>query len=78
MEAVIKIPSIIADNLELFIFASICALFLKGLAVWKAAQLSHRWWFIILFLVNDIGILEVIYLYFVARKYSVEVESENA
>ncbi|OHA93120.1 MAG: hypothetical protein A3H52_02070 [Candidatus Zambryskibacteria bacterium RIFCSPLOWO2_02_FULL_39_26] len=44
----------------------------KGLALWKSARLSHKKWFIILLVVNTVGILEIIYIYFVAKKYSVE------
>ncbi len=43
----------------------------KGLALWKAARLSHKWWFIILLVSNTVGILEIIYIVFVARKYVV-------
>ena len=38
---------------------------LKGLALWHAARRSEKWWFIILLVVNTIGILELIYLFFV-------------
>ena len=44
----------------------------KGMALWKAAQLSHKRWFIILLVTNTIGILDIIYIRFVARKYTVE------
>ena len=48
----------------------------KGMALWKAARLSHKKWFVILLVVNTIAILDIIYIYFVAKKYSVEtVES---
>jgi len=46
----------------------------KGLALWKAARLSHKWWFVILLVANTVGILEIIYIYFIARKYTVEAE----
>jgi len=49
----------------------------KGVALWKAARLSHKKWFIVLFLVNTLGILEIIYIYFIARKYSVETEEKE-
>ena len=51
----------------------------KGIALWKAARVSHKWWFVILIVVNTFGILEIIYFYFVARKYTVleEVEEEE-
>jgi len=34
----------------------------KGLALWKAGNRKEKVWFIILFLVNTLGILEIIYL----------------
>ncbi|MFA5888896.1 MAG: DUF5652 family protein [Candidatus Paceibacterota bacterium] len=48
----------------------------KGWALWKAARLSSKWWFIILLVVNTLGILEIIYIYFVAKKYTVETEHQ--
>lgn len=44
----------------------------KGVALWKSAQLSHKKWFIALLIVNTIGLLEIYYIFFVARKYTVE------
>lgn len=46
----------------------------KGVALWKAARLSHKKWFIILLIANTFGILEIVYIFFVARKYTVETE----
>lgn len=40
----------------------IWSLFWKGLALWKAGTKKEKTWFVILFLVNTIGILEIIYL----------------
>jgi methionyl-tRNA synthetase len=42
---------------------------LKGYALWTAAKRDEKWWFIILLVVNTVGILELIYLYFVAKKW---------
>jgi len=55
-----------------FLIAQLWSISWKGVALWKAAQLSHKKWFIILLLVNTIGILDIIYIRFVARKYTVE------
>ena len=44
----------------------------KGAALWKAARLSHKKWFIAILIVNTFGILEIAYIYFVAKKYTVE------
>ena len=49
----------------------------KGIALWKAARLSNKRWFIALLIINSVGILEIIYIYFVARKYSVETVEEK-
>jgi len=34
----------------------------KGLALWKSAKLKQKTWFIIMFIFNTAGILEIIYL----------------
>lgn len=39
----------------------------KGLALWHAARRGQYWWFMILLVVNTLGILEIIYLFFVAK-----------
>lgn len=36
----------------------------KGIALWKAAKNSQNTWFIVLLLVNTVGILEIIYIFF--------------
>lgn len=51
----------------LFILA-IWVLAWKGLALWKAAKLNQREWFIAVLVLNTLGILEIIYLYFFSRK----------
>ena len=35
----------------------------KGLALWKAARNGHKIWFLVLFVANTAGILEILYLY---------------
>jgi hypothetical protein len=61
----------------LLIILIIWSLIWKGLALWKAAQLSHKKWFILILVLNTFGILDIIYLQFVAKKFTVEtVESK--
>ncbi len=38
----------------------------KGLALWHSARRGQYWWFVIMLVVNTLGILEIIYLFFVA------------
>lgn len=40
----------------------------KGPALWKAARSSKKTWFIVLLLVNTVGILDIIYLFAIDRK----------
>jgi len=39
----------------------------KGIALWKAARNSHKKWFIALYLLNTLAILEIIYIFFFSR-----------
>jgi methionyl-tRNA synthetase len=39
----------------------------KGLALWHSARRKQGWWFVILLVVNTGGILELIYLFLVAK-----------
>ena len=45
----------------------------KGFALWRAAELRQKYWFIAMLVINTLGILEIVYLFIVARKYKVEV-----
>ncbi len=65
------------ENPLLLILLTAWIIVWKGMALWKASRLSHKWWFIIILVANTIGILEIIYIYFVARKYTVEEKVEE-
>ncbi len=40
----------------------------KGVAMWKASRLNQRNWFIALLIVNTLGLLEIFYIFYIARK----------
>ena len=46
---------------------SIIVAILKGLALWHAAKRHEKWWFIAMLVLNTAGILEWVYLVFVAK-----------
>lgn len=50
-----------------FILLLVWSLVWKGLALWRAAQRGETVWFIVFLLVNTAGILEIIYLFFIAK-----------
>lgn len=39
----------------------------KGFALWRAARLKDKNWFIALLIINSIGILDIIYLKFISK-----------
>jgi len=47
----------------------LAVLALKGYALWHAARRSEKWWFIALLIVNTMGILELVYLFFIVGKW---------
>lgn len=52
----------ILDFIGLFIVLIIWTIFIKGLALWRAARNNSKTWFIILLVVNTLGIVEILYL----------------
>jgi len=52
----------------LFIPLLIWSIVWKGLALWQAARREHKIWFIVLLVVNTLGILEILYLYVFSKK----------
>jgi hypothetical protein len=40
----------------------------KGLALWRAAEKRSKPWFIVMLILNTVGILEIIYLFAVAPR----------
>jgi len=40
----------------------------KGYALWTASREGHKKWFLIIFILNTFAILDIIYLFYVAKK----------
>jgi len=40
----------------------------KGVALWRAARNRSIAWFVVIFLLNTLGVLEIIYIFFFSRK----------
>ncbi|MCX6763555.1 MAG: DUF5652 family protein [Candidatus Moranbacteria bacterium] len=43
----------------------------KGWALWKAAKKGDKIWFIVLLIVNTLGILEIIYIFIFSREQKI-------
>ncbi len=42
----------------------------KGYALWKAARREDKIWFIVLLIVNTLGILDILYIYLFSKETS--------
>jgi methionyl-tRNA synthetase len=40
----------------------------KGVALWRAAKNHHKLWFVALLILNTLAILEIIYIFYFAKK----------
>lgn len=52
---------------EVYVLFLVWSLVWKGIALWKSATKRHLVWFIILLLVNTLGILEILYIFYLNR-----------
>lgn len=61
-------PIVISGTLKMLIGILIFwSLPWKGMALWRAAKQGSRGWFIVLFLVNTVAILDILYLFFFSK-----------
>lgn len=50
----------------------------KGVALWKAVKNNSKWWFVIILVVNTLGILEILYIFYFSRKVAGFSGAKNA
>ncbi|MDP3882730.1 MAG: DUF5652 family protein [Candidatus Staskawiczbacteria bacterium] len=54
--------------MALFIVLGVWALVWKGIALWKAGRNNQLTWFVFIMILNTVGILPIIYLFFFSKK----------
>jgi hypothetical protein len=47
----------------LFLILIAWSLFWKGWALWRAARNEHKVWYVVLLIINTVGILEILYIF---------------
>ena len=52
----------------LLTIAVIWELIWKGLALWKSAKRNDKIWFVVLLIVNTLGILDILYLFVFSKR----------
>lgn len=56
--------------LGFILLISIVDVIFRGWAMWRAARMSQKWWFISLLVINSMGIYPIIYLLSTQAKYA--------
>lgn len=56
------------NNSWVILVAVIWTLPWSAIALWRSARNNHKAWFIVLFLVNSLAILEIIYIFGFSKK----------
>ena len=56
------------NNLWILIPLIVWILSLKGIALWKAARQNQKIWFVFLLVLNTLGFLEIIYIFYVGER----------
>jgi hypothetical protein len=56
------------DNLLVFVIAMLWTLPWKGYSLWTAAKMGHKRWFIALIILNTFAILDIFYVFYIAKK----------
>jgi len=52
----------------IFVLVLVWSLYWKGRSLWLAAKKDSKYWFVALLLINTMGILEILYIYFFSKK----------
>ena len=63
--------------LAFLVAAAVWVVVLKGFSLWYAARAGQKWWFVVLLVVNTLGIIEIVYLLWF-RPASFELEERPA
>lgn len=63
-----QIENFLAENPWVLLLIIAWVLPWKGYALWRAAKNSHNKWFVALYLINTLAILDIIYIFFIDKK----------
>jgi hypothetical protein len=56
------------QNQWILLLAILWSAMWKGFALWKSAQRKEIWWFVALFVLNTLGLLEILYIFVFSKK----------
>ena len=65
-------PGFMSIFVPIILVVVLWTIILKGYALWHSARNSQKWWFIVLLVVNTLGILEIVYLIWFRPKSAIK------
>lgn len=63
-----KIVSFLLENVWILVVVIVWSVVWKALALWRAAKNDSKVWFILLILVNTVGLFEILYILIFGKK----------
>jgi hypothetical protein len=67
--------TLLQNNIWLLVLSIIWVLPWKGYALWTAARTRNKWWFVALLILNTFAILDIFYIFYVAKKTPKEIRT---
>ena len=64
-------------DLSIILILAVWELIWKGIALWKCGQNNQKGWFILLLIVNTVGIIEIVYIFFLQPKDKKKIEEKD-
>ncbi|MCX6754527.1 MAG: DUF5652 family protein [Candidatus Nomurabacteria bacterium] len=66
--------TLFSNNVLVIIFSLLWVLPWKGYALWTAARTRNKPWFIALLLLNTFAILDIFYIFYIAKKTKKDIK----
>ncbi len=74
-----SVPSSFSGDMGvLFAVFMLWSLVWKGMSLWKASQNKSKPWFVVLLVINTLGILDILYIYIFSKKSNKMVEEPKS
>lgn len=58
----------LSNNQWLILLITAWTLPWKGVALWKAARLKDKWWFVAILVLNTLAIVEILYIFVFSKR----------
>ena len=68
------LDSLINQYPQLFLAFTVWTLVWKAIALWMASRKNQSWWFILMLVLNTVGILEILYIFFLNKLVFIPAE----